>query len=484
MKRRAHRRGLWLALGALAVIVWAAFVLQGSARPSITLPGGTVVTYHGSSRGVLQPFDPPVPPSLQPRYLHAAPPQEFRARLWWKARHAALPEWLRSHLPVSDMITDYFPDQLAWDECELRFRVIGNLEQRLWHIFVVDDNGWETRVRDYVWGDDGRFDHGASERSGWIRLGATFPRHSKTLRVRFRDPSSVGPPGAGPPERLERYTEMTLRNPFYEGEGLATAIAQGDPLPISKPLHGGTATLTKVTRDTVVGEGYGALVAELRLDRAGLPLDGYGIAEMRVSDSLGQCYRQMTTGLCDGGRHLMTSTFAPWSEDPSWSLTFLMCHEDYVPRGTTEGALSLRRLLAPETMPGGDEIFRFEKLPVPTDKPIELNRTLTQRGICLRLGTLTAAQDGARFTVEGWNHDDQNKKVLVIYDASDDQGRWRATTKEGYDVQIVGNFGLAGAFPETTFSVQLPKDAKWWNVSLLPETLTEVEFTVRPPSVK
>jgi hypothetical protein len=156
---------------------------------------------------------------------------------------------------------------------------------------------------------------------------------------------------------------------------------------------------------------------------------------------------------------------APWNDDPCWTLR-----------------LSLWRTRESADVKD-DEVFRFDQLPVPSSKSaIKLNRSITRNGITLHIATLTIAQSRqAYFTVIGWTAGDPLRRI-VIKDARDDQGRKEVEGPFGSRAFIVGastDYGPKGP----TFSVILPADAKSWEVSLVPETITELDFTVQPPPV-
>jgi hypothetical protein len=463
-KRRTWR---WLLIFLLAGLAWAGYVaFHEPPKLTVTLPDGVQVTYFASSRGV--PLKPSTGSSASTiiNYQHSVPAQEaHRVQRWWHAVRRELPVIIAQRLPSWEVQRVDYPNWPDSQPLELQFRVFGSLLSRQWDIGIADENGWETRVREYIWGDDGQEARGAPQISGWVRLGSAYPRHCKTLRIRFH-PSEQLERRMSPQMRRATFTEMTLPNPFYEGA--SASLPKGESLPTTKPFRGGTITLENLTRDSMVGDDYGSLAVLFSLQRDGKPLEDYEVRDLIVTDSSGQYFRQ-TSGSRErheGGRYTATHDTAPWSDDPCWTVRLRLN----------------RRNFAKDADP--NEVFRFEKLPVPSGKSTEMNREITRNGVSLRLGTLTATANGElRFNVTGWTGPDPRSRVIVIHDAHDDQGRTRTTIGTGrHDVPLIG--GPVSGGPEgPVYSLRLPPGAKSWDLAVIPETVTEVEFKVRPPQV-
>lgn len=452
--RRTRRSMRWPALLVAAIILgaWVGLMLHSQRTNSVTLPDGIQVTYHGSSRGVMQPSPPNASPWARPSYVHSAPSDNQRIQRWWQSLRASLPGWLIMRLPAWDSHPDVFPDWPESHELELQFRVFGSLEARQWDIFVADENGWETRVRDFIWGDDGRAERGAVQHSGWVRLDGPYPRHSEHLCIRFR-------PNAGLPMHPSM-TGLRLRNPFYEGP----VQSSGEPLPITRPFHDGTVTLEKLARDSVVGEGHGSLNLTFSLARNGKPMEGHVIRDLEITDSSGQWFRKTSGSLSsDQARFSLETDTAPWSDDPSWHVTLSLHRDDYI----SDAAAG--------------EKFLFENLPAPGDAPVAVTRQVTRNGITLRLSNITAMRNGeARFTVGGWAEADPRQRVIVIHDARDDRGRTHAILYPGQTTRLVAG-PVGGTSEGPVFAVRLPEGAKWWSLTLLAESVTTVKFNPKPP---
>jgi hypothetical protein len=454
------RRWRWVVLIVVIALVWIGFMLRsGKEKPSLVLPDGVRVTYFGNSKGVAAPG------SWGNRtYKHPIPPQGPLLKRTWQKVRGWLPGWLGSRLPVWDYQRDRYPDWGHPHECELQFRVLGEFKSSAWggwKIGIVDENGWENPAEDYISGEDGRYERGLSaQKSGWLRVGSPYPRHCKTLKVRFR-PSASATPGLKEEERLAQFTDFTLRNPFYEGP----APAGGDRLPITKPFRDGQFTLLKLSRDPVLTGGSGMLDTELKLERAGKLWPGFEVRELLVSDSSGQLFRSTSGHGMRGDTMVFGINTGPWSDDSSWKLRFRL-HRGRDSKTVDES-----------------EIFRFEKLPVPSAESVTLNREITRNGITLRLGTLEPLNrfGESRFTVEGWVRDDPMQRVIIPYDARDDQGRTQARLPNGAGVLLVG--GPVGSdHGDPTFAVHSIPGAESWDLPLVPETITEVEFRVQPPA--
>jgi hypothetical protein len=427
-------------------------------RPSVTLPDGLKVIYAGSSRGVLDPS--------KQLYRHSRPPQEqHRLQQWWQNNRSSLPGWLVSRLPAWDVHGDNYPDWRDSHELELQFLVVGDLRPHQWDIFVADENGWESRVHNYPFADDGRYERGASQHSGWVRLGGAYPRHCKTIGVRFHL-DKEHQPGLTVEQRSAKFTELTIPNPFYEGP--VSGTAKGEPLPITKPFRGGTMTLEKVQRDAAVGEDYGYLWLTLRASDG--TTNAIDVQTVEITDSSGQQIPD-DSGWGKPGKNgcfMYGIGGAPWSDDPTWRLHFRFCRTSHWSCVKEE------------------EVFRFENLPVPTGDPVELNREVTHNGVTLRLGTLSAVyvdavkHDVADFTVSGWKDDDPQHHLVFIHEARDDQGRTERAFPNGGKSRLV--HGPTARYPDhSSYQVRLPPGAKSWSVSLVPETVTEVDFTFQAP---
>jgi hypothetical protein len=69
---------------------------------------------------------------------------------------------------------------------------------------------------------------------------------------------------------------------------------------------------------------------------------------------------------------------------------------------------------------------------------------------------------------------------IIVQDARDDRGRKHIADPGS------GEYPLAHSdkSENNTVIVNLPPDAKSWNLTVLVEPVTTVEFTVRPPPVK
>ena len=450
---------------ALVAVVWGGLMLYLGSKPTITLPNGVEVIFHSSNKGVFQPGRPGA--FWEAGYDHPIPPQDdHRIRRWWQSLRGELPAWLVSRLPAWDYHPDDYPHGLNSSELELRFRVLGDLGggPNAWHdqwsFFVADENGWESRVPDAFWSDDGRFDRGSKQHSGWLRLGTAIPRHSQSLRVRAR--SGVSSFETYSETRLAAYDEITLRNPFYEGPATQT----GARLPITLPFRDGTITLDEIHRDKVVGENLGALTARFRLEKAGKPMPGFVCLRHSVSDSTGQLFLSNIDEWKDeGSHHTLKFGNAPWSDDPCWRLRLALC------RGACDADTP------------ADRVFHFEKLPLPTQDRIELNRSVTQGGITLTLATIGTVENGMSwFAMTGWSSDDPLRHVVLIKEAHDDRGRSRTKHPEHGDVPLA--WGSLAATQGPPYSLCLPPDAKWWDLSVVPETVTEVEFKFQAPAVK
>lgn len=453
-RRPALRCARWTALllAAMAVAAWLGLAFWTQRARSVTLPDGLVVTYFNSSCGALRPAPPHASPWARPSYVHSAPSGDQRLQRWWQSLRATLPGWLVMRLPAWDSHPDVFPDWPEMHELELQFRVSGNLAPHQWDVFVADEKGWETRVRDYIWGDDGRAERGAPQHSGWIRLGSAYPRHSQQISIRFRPSAdSRMPPST---------TELQLRNPFHEGP----ARSSGERLPITKPFRDGMVTLEELARDPVVGDGHGALHLVFSLARNGQAMEDCSVRELEITDSSGQWFRKTSGSVSPNqGRLALTTDTAPWSDDPSWHVTLSLHRDDYS-RDATEG-----------------EKFLFQKLPAPGNAPIAETWEAARNGITLRVSGITAMQNSeARFTVGGWAEADPRHRVIVIHDARDDQGRTHATLRPGQTTRLVGG-PVGGSSKGTVFAVRLPEGAKWWNLTLLAESVTTVKFNPRAP---
>jgi hypothetical protein len=464
-KRRVWRWLLVLMFGGLAWTGYVAF--SEPANLSVTLPDGVRVTYVASSRGMALPKSPGSSGWEITNYQHSVPQQEASSvQRWWHAVRRELPVFIAHRLPAWEAWRDDYPNWPDQQPLELQFRVFGSLLSRQWDIGIADENGWETRVREYTWGDDGRDARGASQISGWVRLGSAYPRHCKTLRIRFH-PSEQIERRMNPLLRRNTFTEMVLPNPFFEGD--ATNLAKGESLPITKPFRCGTITLENLTRDSMVGDDYGSLDVTFSLQHHnGKPLEDYDVRDLVVTDSSGQYFRK-TLGSSqrhEGGRYTASSDTAPWSDDPCWTVRLRLN----------------RRNFTKDADP--NEVFLFEKLPVPSGKSTELNREITRNGITLRLGTITTMTNGeSRFNISGWTAVDPRSRVIVIHDARDDQGRTRTTIGTGrHDVPLIGG-PVSGGTEGPGYSLRLPPGAKSWDLAVIPETVTEVEFKVLPPKV-
>jgi hypothetical protein len=375
-----------------------------------------------------------------------------------------LPKMVASRLPTPKP-PEYFPKEPGTDELEVRIRVETGFRADDWDIGVADDDGWETKAPSYI----------APRGSKWIRLGSAFPRGSEKLYIRFH-PSTRKEPHMTAAERGNEFTELTVNNPFYDISTAAKRRAarllpevratKGGTLPITKPFHGGSITLTRFARESTVGDGYGMLHTEFTLQRDGKPLPGYDWA-FDVTDSSGQVFRQPVRlrDSVTGGILTVRAYTAPWNDDSAWTLR-----------------LSLWRVRGSADIKD-DEVFRFENLPLPGSKAIKLNRSLTRNGTTLQIATLSVLQNRqAYFTVTGWTAGNPLRRI-VIKDARDDQGRTEVEGALGSRAFIVGastDYGPTGP----TFSVMLPRDAKSWEVSLVPETISQLDFTVQPPPVK
>ena len=447
--KRRTMLGLGLALLALAVAC--GFWVLRLRQPQIVLPDGTRIIYFGNSRGVpMGPYS----------FRHTGPPAEEHTPFWLHRLRSVLPPAVTSYLPVPTVHRTGYPAWPDSHELELQFRTQGDLSQHLWDICVADDQGWETRVRDYTWSDDGQATSRGSPVSGWLRLGSAYPRGSKTIRIVFH-PSDRQKPKPDRATRLKPAAESILRNPFWQ----APASTPAEPLPLSLPFRGATLTLQELQRDRIVGDDYGTLRALLVIERDGKPVQGFEVDNMNVSDSSGQVFRQTSSGYSESlGKMRRNIDTAPWSDDPCWVLRFGLCRRD-------------RFLDVPE-----DELFKFKDLPLPSEAPADFEREVTCQGVTLRLGKFTRASDGPRFVITGWVNDTTGKRRLVLVEARDDQGRSEVDHPRLGRRQVVSG-PVGGSMNGVTYSLNLPPEAKSWNLTLLAETVTEVEFRVRSPWV-
>jgi hypothetical protein len=461
------RRWRWFVLLTLAVAGSIVFMVLTDEMPSVTLSDGTKAIYAGSSNGRREPATPRPSRWDVPLYQHSAPGQDGHRlqRLWQKMR-GDLPGWIVSRMPAWDYHEDSYPEGPGLHERELHFRIFGDLGTYAWDIFVADEKGWETQVYDYVWGDDGRFERGAEQHSGWLRLGSAFPLHSKTLRIRFHPGNAIGP-DLDYQQRGATFTELVLENPFYEGP----TTASGSKLPVTKPFRGGTITLEEIIRDRVVGtdqyksQERGNLLAVFSLEHAGKPRESYEIISLEVTDSSGQFFHALSSyrDQREVGRYTAGTNTAPWSDDRCWKLRLALCRKDH---GTEVDE---------------KEIFRFEKLPVPTDKDVELKRELTRNGITLRLTTLTPYESGvAQISIEGWTEGDPRHRTILIHRVRDDLGDIYEKRSSSNDLVYVAG-PVESTRRDVTYAVRLPQGAKWWDLEIIPESITEVEFEVQPP---
>jgi hypothetical protein len=258
------------------------------------------------------------------------------------------------------------------------------------------------------------------------------------------------------------FTELTIPNPFHEGP----ANAKGERLPITKAFRDGTITLLKVSRDPIVTDNVGQLTVEYKMERAGKLWRGFDVQYFHVSDSSGQFFRYTSRSGTGGYTETIGVNTAPWSDDPCWLMRFSLRRED----DSKEVA--------------EDEIFRFEKLPLPTNTSVPIGRELTRNGITLRLGTLEPLDrhGSSRITVKGWVRDDPVRRHIFVHDARDDQGRTR--TPVGTNTWTSFASGPSGYEDhDPIFVVHPTPGAKSWDLALVPETVTQVEFTVQAPPV-
>jgi hypothetical protein len=456
-----RRAKWWRWIVAILVVIAGAivFIVHSLEEPSVMLSDGIRVFYVGSSRGMPQPPGVHGFTVRQPTYQHPSRSRDSRLRRWWQEFLDQLPRFLATRIPQWDYHRDDYPEWVTRHECELQLRVQGDFSGHQHEVFVVDESGWETRADEYIQGDDGRFKHGADHKSGWIRLASAFPRKFQTLRIRFRRWE-----GNATPEQLRaRFADLVIPNPFYDTS--PSAPAHG--LPITMPFSRGTATLNSIKRDRVVGSAYGSLSANITIRRGSLLQDGYAIKAFNVTDSSGQFFDQNDGFLtCRDGRYTIGTDTAPWSDDPCWYVHMILCREEYS-----------------DNVEDGEK-FRFENLPVPRASTVPLNREITKNGITLRIPEIgTRAAGGARFTVEGWPQQDRKNRCIIILDARDDRGRTHFLTPEGQRVRMVHSLDDA-TLNDPTFAVDLPPDAKSWELTILPETLSTLKFSVRPPSVQ
>lgn len=439
-------------LGFILLIIFLACVQWGMVRsrhPTVVLPDGVRVSYYGSSHGVTMGTS---------NFHHTGPPAEEYHPFWLHWLRSSLPPSISSHLPAPIMHRTGYPAWPDMHEFELQFQTKGNLSQHPWDIFVADEHGWETRVRDYTWSDNGAAKSTGEAVSGWLRLGSAYPRRSKTIRIVFH-PNDRQTPKPDRETRLKPAAQMIVPNPFWQ----ASSSNVAEPLPLSLPFRGETLTLKELRRDRIVGDGYGALHSLLVVERDGKPLPGFEVARMSVSDSSGQVFRQTTGGSSESsGRMWNSIDTAPWSDDPCWLVRYSLCRKAY-------------SLDVPE-----DEQFKFEGLPLPSEAPVKFERKVTCRGMTLSLGKFTQASDAPRFLVSGLANDITKGKRIILLDARDDQGRTETSDPRFGRRKIVGG-PVGGSQEGMTYSLNLPADAKSWSLTLLVETLTEVEFRVRSP---
>jgi hypothetical protein len=439
---------LGLGLALLALTVACGFWVVKVRHPQIVLPDGTRISYFGHSRGVpMGPYN----------FRHSGPPAEEHSPVWLHRLRSVLPSVVTSYLPGPTVHRTGYPAWPDSHEFELQFRTEGDLSQHLWDICVADEQGWETRVRDYTWSDAKT---GAAPVTGWLRLGSAYPRGSKTIRIVFH-PSDRQKPKPDRATRLKPAAELIVPNPFWQ----APASTPAESLPVSLPFRGATLTLQELQRDRIVGDDYGALRALLVIERDGKAVPGFQVVTMEVSDSSGQVFRQTSSGYSESlGRMRRSTDTAPWSDDPCWVLRFGLCRKD-------------RFLDVPET-----ELFKFYDLPLPSEAPADFEREVTCQGVTLRLGKFTRASDGPRFVITGWVNNTTGKRRYILVEAKDDQGRSEMNHPRLGRRPIVG--GPVGVSRDgVTYSLNLPAEAKSWNLTLLAETVTEVECRVRSPLV-
>ena len=186
---------------------------------------------------------------------------------------------------------------------------------------------------------------------------------------------------------------------------------------------------------------------------------------MEVSDSTGQRFLFHTEKHeRDKSDHLATIHNAPWSDDPCWRVSLTFCRRHYCEPASP------------------DEVFRFEKLPVPASQRVAVDRELSRNGVTLRLAALTEKDQGsAFFKIDGWNDNDPFHRLVLIHQVRDDRGRTHLRTLDGNIPFVTGP--MRGGRDAPRFALNLSSEAKWWDLAVIPETMTQVEFNVLPPAL-
>jgi hypothetical protein len=456
MSRRAR---VWLLLSGIFVTATIGIItaLRMGASPSVILPGGTKVVYLNGSRGVPTPGKPGL-------YQHQPIEHGTWVRDAWGSLRGHMPFRVQSWLPPWESEFAGFPNWPDSDELELRFQVLGAFDQNQWAIYIADENGWETAVSNYMatpayWTAGMVRSMAKAASLGWLKVGGAFPRHCKKIKVCFH-PKAPSGKGGSKEDAGTAKGEIVLDNPFYE----EPAPSPGPKPPLTKPFRYGEFTLEKLTRGPLVSQQVLALRATFSLRRGPKLLDGFEIGRFQVSDSSGQRFQQ-TTGAGDGST-LSTST-APWSDDLCWTVRFEIRRDNYFSDVSK------------------NEKFVFDHLPVPSGAGVDVNRTITKNGTSLTISKIRLGTYGDwRFYVEGgYPPGKKGERGLMIQDARDNQGRTRAVHPRGGNSRLVsGPVGGSALGPE--YTVHLASDAKWWDLTLVPEASETVEFKVQPEFVR
>lgn len=461
-RRRSWSRHRRLFLFAIVLLgCWGIYSATRPASRSVLLPDGTKITFHSVSRG--KPAGQS-PGGRSPMFAHKSVSNDGVVRRSWV--------WLCDHSPSAVArympywpLRSYFQSGTWSHEFELRFLVEGSLRNRQWCIGIADDGGWETVFNEMDWFPGyPNPNPGGPHDPGQLSMPGPLPRHSRRLRIRFHpgDTNESKPTDA---QKREVVAEMTIPNPIYEGPAPVSSITAG---PVTRTTRFGEVTLTRAERERVVAREFGNLTLEFDVRQGGKPVTELDFYCEKITDRSGQMFWATTQGgnRGDNGHHYHYLQVAPWSDDPIWKIRMNLLRSDRC------------------SMVEESELFRFDHLPVPQGKRTEVNRSITRDGVTFYVSAIEHTQyNDWRIGLEYWVPEGKDpKRRVLIQDARDDQGRTHRTEKNDTTPIVYGPVG--GTTEGAGYSIKLAPDARWWDLTVLLETIETVEFEVRPTFIK